>query len=337
MLKSVSVDEFLKGEVIIDVRTPAEFEAGHIIGAVNIPLFTNEERAVVGTLYVRTGREEAIEKGLEFVGPRMAEMVRRAKKEAVGRSINVYCWRGGMRSSSVGWLFSTAGMDVNILKGGYKAYRRDFERMLNEISWKIVLLSGSTGSGKTELLYHLEDMGEQVVDLEGLAHHKGSVFGGLGQLKQPTTEQFINKLHHRFRELDTTKRVWCEGESISIGHVFMPQKLYDLMRQGLQIEIEMEVEQRLDRLMVEYGDFNANELIEAFTKIRKRFGFDQTKLAIELVENGEIRAAAAMGLKYYDKVYKKNGTADVTFTVDNADMKASAAQLREAVNAMILK
>lgn len=333
MLQSVEVDEFLKGDVIIDVRTPAEFESGHIIGAINIPLFTNEERAVVGTLYVRKGREQAIEKGLEFVGPRMADMVRQAKKTAAGRAVNVHCWRGGMRSGSVGWLLSTAGLDVNVLKGGYKAYRHSFEQMLDEIPWKIILLAGSTGSGKTELLHHIADSGEQVLDLEGLANHKGSAFGGIGQPQQPTTEQFINKLHHRFREFDPSKQIWCEGESILIGHVFMPQKLYDLMRHGLQIEIEMSVEQRLDRLMVEYGNFSAGDLIASFEKIRKRFGFDQTKQAIELVGQGEIRAAATMALKYYDKAYKKNAVNEIVFKADNSDMSLSAERLSALVTA----
>lgn len=331
MLRSVEVDEFLAGEVIVDVRTPAEFEAGHIPGAINVPLFTNQERVVIGTLYVRTGREEAIEKGLEFVGPRMADIVRHAKRASQGRTVYVHCWRGGMRSGSVGWLLSTAGLDVRILKGGYKAYRSSFEQMLENQKWDIVLLSGSTGCGKTELLHHLERMGEQVLDLEGLAHHKGSVFGGLGQMAQPTTEQFINKLHHRFRELDPTRRVWCEGESISIGHVFMPQRLYNLMRQGQQIEVEMSVEQRMNRLMVEYGDFASSDLIASFEKIRKRFGFDQTKLAIELVEQGDIRSAAKMALKYYDKVYKKNTTIGTPFVANNDQMKESAQRLKEFI------
>lgn len=330
MLQLVDLDTFLETDLIIDVRTPAEFASGHINGAVNLPLFTNEERVVVGTLYVRQGKDEAVEKGLEFVGPRMAQIVKDAKKLAQGRTIGIYCWRGGMRSGSVGWLLSTAGLDVRVLKKGYKAYRHNFEQMLNNTPWQIVLLSGSTGCGKTELLQHLAQMGEQVLDLEGLANHRGSVFGGLGQGQQPTTEEFMNRLHHVFRTFDPMRRIWCEGESISIGHVFLPQKLYDIMHQGVQIEIEMSVDQRMDRIMMEYGNFSQAELIAAFEKIRKRFGFDQTKLAINFVEQGDIYSAAKMALKYYDKVYRKTEISH-TYIVDNQDMKTSAKALYDLV------
>lgn len=340
MVRSITVNDFLneataKG-VIIDVRTPAEYAKGHIIGAINIPLFTNEERVVVGTLYIKVGREEAIEKGLEFVGVRMADMVREAKRIAQGSPVYLYCWRGGMRSSSVAWLFSTAGLKVSVLKGGYKAYRRNFEQLLEQNDWQFVLLSGSTGCGKTELLHRISDMGEQVLDIESLANHKGSAFGGLGQEQQPTTEHFINKLHHQFRELTSTRMVWCEAESMSIGSIYLPQRFYEIMRSGIDIRIEMDIEQRLDRLMVEYGSFSAENLIESFRKITKRFGPDQTKIAIEHIENGEIRNAAAMGLKYYDKCYKKTADdgRDTCFIADNTNMEQSAQKLNARVHGL---
>lgn len=339
MVRSVAVNDFLseaaENGVVIDVRTPAEFEKGHIIGAVNIPLFTNEERVVVGTLYIRVGREQAIEKGLEFVGGRMADMVRQAKSIAAGRPVYVYCWRGGMRSGSVGWLFATAGMTVATLKGGYKAYRRSFEQLLEVNKWNFLLLSGSTGCGKTELLHRIADMGEQVLDLEGLANHKGSAFGGLGQEPQPTTEHFINKLHHRFRQLSPSLPVWCEAESVMIGGVFLPAKLYEIMHSGVEVRIEMEVEQRLDRLMIEYGEFSAEQLTQGFLKIAKRFGPEQTKNAVAFVQSGEIRSAAAMGLMYYDKCYKKSADKQekMIFTADNTDMMGSAKKLIELLGA----
>lgn len=332
MIKSTTVDTFLSEAqsqgVIVDVRTPAEFEKGHIIGAHNIPLFTNEERVVVGTLYIQVGRDEAIEKGLEFVGPRMAQIVRQAKEISRGRPLYIYCWRGGMRSGSVGWLLSTAGLDVTVLKGGYKAYRRNFEQMLQTIPWQIVLLSGSTGSGKTELLHRLAKLGEQVLDLEGLANHKGSVFGAMGQQPQPTTEHFMNRLNDAFRRFDPQRRIWCEGESPTIGHVFLPTKLYEIMHRGTLIEVEMAVDQRMDRLMIEYGEFTSDEFIEAFRKIEKRFGREQTKQAIEHINQGQIRAAAQMALGYYDKCYRKTEHPEITITVDNNDMGKSSQELK---------
>lgn len=335
MVRTLSTDEFLNNAqqgVIVDVRTPAEFESGHIVGAINIPLFSNEQRAVVGTIYKRIGKEQAVEKGLEFVGAKLADLVRDTKRVSDGKPLFLYCWRGGMRSGSMAWLFSTAGMDVSLLKGGYKAFRHSFEHMLEAIDWEIVLVSGATGSGKTELLHHIAEQGEQVLDLEGIANHKGSVFGGFGQQPQPTTEHFINLLHKCFREFDRSKRIWCEGESMLIGHVFLPQKLYDIMRNSKIVEVAMDIEQRLDRLTIEYGLFPTEMLIEAFTKIRKRFGNEQTQQAIDYLGEGNIREAARMALGYYDKAYVKSGSKQAreqieNFTIDNNNMKNSALRL----------
>ncbi len=316
----------------MDVRTPAEFASGHIPGAYNIPLFSDEERAVVGTLYVRTGREEAIEKGLEFVGPKMAGIVRAAKELCGGREIFLYCWRGGMRSGSVAWLLETAGLRVTLLDGGYKSWRRAFDALLENHPWRFVMLAGATGCGKTELLGRLEAMGEQVLDLEGIACHKGSAFGGLGQRPQPTTEHFINLLHERMRDFDPSRRVWCEGESMLVGHVFIPQTLFTMLRSGGVIEVEMAREQRLDRLMVEYGAFPAEELSDAFRRIAKRMGPEQSASAIAALDAGDVRAAASLALEYYDKSYARNLPEDANppkFTADNADMERSAAKLLE--------
>lgn len=341
---------------VVDVRTPLEFERGHIPGAVNMPLFTNEERAEVGTLYVKVGRDEAVHRGLEFVGPRIAQMVSRAREivdafyggtcdttsdgcnvgsdlyhgdfqNNVGarKVIYLYCWRGGMRSGSVAWLLDTAGFDVCLVRGGYKAYRRSFERMLVDGVWDFRVLSGSTGCGKTELLHHLGEMGKQVLDLEGLANHKGSVFGALGQHAQPSNEQFTNILHSVFRGLDPGRAVWCENESMSIGRVSMPPALYALIRRSPRVEVQMDVEQRLDRLMVEYGDFSTQSLADAFAKITKHMGREQVADAVAALERGEVRLAAGMALKYYDKVYKKTEATDVqVFVADNRDMVGAA-------------
>lgn len=292
--------------VTIDVRSPLEFEAGHKVGAINMPLFSNEERAEVGTLYKQVGRERAVERGLEFVGPKMAELVRTARQLSAGEPIELYCARGGMRSGSVAWLLRTAGLEVNIIKGGYKAYRAEFERNLAEKQWRLVVLSGATGSGKTELLHAIERASGQVLDLEGLANHRGSVFGGVGQGAQPTTEHFINLLHDRMDSFDKSRPVFCEGESMLIGHVYMPRALYDTMQSSPQVEVTSDREDRLQRIMREYGTLPVERLRECFLKIAKRMGPEQTKNAVEALDRGEIRAAAYLGLDYYDKCYKKS-------------------------------
>lgn len=289
--------------IILDVRTPAEYSAGHIPGAVNFPLFTDEERVVVGTAYVQEGRDEAVEKGLEFVGPKMASFVREAKRLAGGKPLFVHCWRGGMRSGSIAWLLRTAGLDVKLLRGGYKAYRQSFVELLDNGGWKFIILGGSTGCGKTQILHQLAACGQQVLDLEGLACHKGSAFGALGEQPQPTTEQFANNIQTAFRRFDPTRPIWCEGESESIGKVFIPRNLFLQMTASPLIVLELPRELRIRHIMQEYGSFPADQLIASFHKIERRLGGAAATQAIQAVESGDLPTAISIALHYYDKGY----------------------------------
>lgn len=308
MEQDLMVNDFLKQSeegVIVDVRTPAEFNQGHITGAVNIPLFSDEERVIIGTLYKKQGKDVAVEKGLEFVGPKMASFVKEAKKIAQEKTIFIYCWRGGMRSGSMAWLFRTAGLKVKRLTGGYKAYRTSFLEDVLTRGWKMIVLGGPTGCGKTEILHRLKEQHEQVLDIEGLANHKGSAFGALGQMEQPTTEQFVNLLHVALRNMDPALPVWCEGESISIGRVYIPKELYEIMQNSPFIYLTLPVELRLNRLMDEYGKFDISELTDSFKRIERRLGGQHAKAAIEYLQNGNIREAARIALSYYDKSYNR--------------------------------
>ncbi|MGL4993635.1 MAG: tRNA 2-selenouridine(34) synthase MnmH [Bacteroidales bacterium] len=309
MEQDLNVNDFLiqaKQGVIVDVRTPAEFFQGHIVGAVNIPLFTDQERVIIGTLYKQEGKDIAFEKGLEFVGPKMASFVKEAKKVANGRSIFIYCWRGGMRSGSMAWLFRSAGLEVKRLTGGYKAYRSSFAEDVINRGWKIIVLGGPTGCGKTEILHQLQTQKEQVLDIEGLANHKGSAFGALGQQDQPTTEHFCNILHDKLRNLDPNKPIWCEGESLSIGRIYIPKELFEIMQASPFIYLNLPIEVRLDRLVKEYGNFDVAQLADSFSRIQKRLGGQNAKAAIEYLENGNIREAARIGLIYYDRSYNRS-------------------------------
>ena len=189
MAPCLHIDAFLAaGGALLDVRTPAEFRQGHIPGAANLPLFSDAERAEVGTLYKQQGRQAAVLRGLALVGPRMealaAELVTWSERSA-GAPLRLHCWRGGMRSGSVAWLAQQLELPVLLLEGGYKSYRR-WVLELFERPWPLRLLGGRTGCGKTELLLALRERGAAVVDLEGLAHHRGSSFGGLGLPEQPS-------------------------------------------------------------------------------------------------------------------------------------------------------
>jgi len=304
MSEKIGVLEFYKlsrSIPIIDVRSPGEFETGHIPGAYNIPIFTNEERAIVGTIYKKQGKEPSVLKGLEIVGTKLRTFADTARKLSVDNKILVHCWRGGMRSASMAWLFETVGINTFILEGGYKAFRKyGKEQLANS---KLIVLGGLTGSGKTETLLEIRKNGEQVVDLEGLAHHKGSAFGALGQEAQPTNEQFENDLLYQWLSFGLSKPVWVEDESHSIGSNWLPSELYSLMRISPVIKMEIDKNFRIKRLMNEYASFNNNKLEQCILRIGKKLGGQNVKKALESLENDNLEEVANITLAYYDKSY----------------------------------
>ncbi len=287
---------------IIDVRSPGEFAQAHIPGAINLPLFDNDERAKVGTIYKKQNKDKAILAGLDIVGPKMAKFVVKAKKIAKNNKILIHCWRGGMRSGSMAWLFKTAGLNVEILEGGYKAYRQFIKNELAKQA-NITILSGSTGSGKTDILKELKKLGEQIIDLEGIAHHKGSAFGAIGEKKQHSTEQFENNLYKAWSKLNLHKRIWIEDESKAIGLNHIPDEIFLQMRQAPVIKINVPKEVRIKRLVKDYTYADKEVLIYHLNRIKKRLGPNETKLAIESVQNGDMTYAVNLSLTYYDKAY----------------------------------
>ena len=302
----IETDFFLSNRsdsLVLDVRSPEEYRRGHIPGAESFPLFSDAERAEVGTLYVRHSRQAAVERGLEFVGPRMAEMVREARSLAAGRDIILYCWRGGMRSESVAWLLSVAGLRIRRLRGGYKAYRRHFPDILKLYPWRFIVLGGYTGSWKTPILNELSQMGEQVIDLEGLANHKGSAFGALGQEQQPTTEHFMNLLHDAVSACDPGRPIWVESESKTIGRVFLPDDFYKVMHQAPLIELSVPRPVRIAHIAKEYGVYDVEALANSFEHIARRMGGAATTQAITALKEGRLEEAVSLALDYYDKAY----------------------------------
>jgi tRNA 2-selenouridine synthase len=298
--------EFLERSLsipVIDVRAPKEFRQGHIPGALSMPLFDDEERAIVGTTYSRTGKDVAVMKGLEIVGPKLPEFTRKAKEYAKNGELLVHCWRGGMRSEAMAWLFGFSGIKTAVLEGGYRAYRHCIRESFQQ-GPPIIVLGGMTGSGKTELLHHLSSQGEQVIDLEGLANHRGSAFGSLGQPDQPTTEQFENNLASLWLALDPQKPVWLEDESRNIGRVILPDLLFNKMIAAPLVFIDLPFEIRVKRLTEEYGNFATDDLIELISKIGRRMGGDQANTAIKALEQGNVSEAVAIVLHYYDKSYR---------------------------------
>lgn len=301
----LSVEEFLSlrsSHPIIDVRSEGEFEEGHVSGANNIPLLNNEERAIVGTAYKKKGQAQAIREGFRLVGPRLVEIIQHTEKIAGGKEILVHCWRGGMRSYNFSQFAGMAKINSLVLAGGYKTYRQfvleTFQKPL-----QVILIGGCTGSGKSEVLRTLAELGEQIIDLEKLAHHKGSAFGSLLQPPQPTTEQFHNNLFEEIYKLDLTKRIWVEDESITIGKVFLPPNFWQQMKASPVVQMDVAKEVRVKRLVKEYGPADRIEFLAAMDKIVKRLGGQHYKAAKEKLLEGDMSGTIDILLTYYDKYY----------------------------------
>lgn len=321
---------------VIDVRSPGEFERGHIPGAHNLPLFDNAERAKIGTLYKQKGREEAVLAGLEIVGPKMSGFVQRSRELSKNNEVLVHCWRGGMRSGSFCWLLNMAGIKARTLKRGYKAYRNEVQSSFKNKA-KLIVVGGETGSGKTDILKSIREKGEQVIDLEGYANHKGSSFGAMGQDPQPVTELFENKLHAQWSRLDLSKRIWVEDESKSIGRVFIPEGLWSQMKAAPVLRIKLPKSERIKRLVREYGTFEKKDLGAAIERIEKRLGGLAYKQAMEALNDSDLATVADLTLTYYDKAYnfphekrKFEGVHVVESDKDDAD--ANAAKLIAAAD-----
>ncbi len=288
---------------ILDVRSPGEFAQGHIPGAVSLPLFTDAERAEVGICYKQQGHDQAVELGFALAGGKFAGFIAQAKQIAPDRQLRLHCWRGGMRSEAVAWVLELAGFEVSLLKGGYKTFRRwvlhQFERPK-----PIVILGGMTGTGKTDILQALWGLGEQVIDLEHLANHRGSSFGALGLPPQPTQEQFENALALAWAAIDARRPVWLEAESRRIGLCRIPDALFTRMEQAWLLEIHRPLAERLAYLVEIYGGFPAAELIAATERIRKRLGGQRTQAAVQHLQAGQPSAAFELILDYYDRTYQ---------------------------------
>jgi tRNA 2-selenouridine synthase len=288
---------------VIDVRTPAEFKQGHIPSAHNLPLFTNRERRSVGISYKQEGSYEALLKGLDFAGPKMASLVRKATKIATEGQLLLHCWRGGMRSASMAWLMETSGIDCWLLKGGYKSFRH-FVLSSFDQDFPFLVIGGLTGSGKTAALKALSVLGEQILDLESLAHHKGSAFGTLGEKAQYSTEYFENRICWDLWPLEKSRTIWIEDESRSIGKNILPAGIYHQIRSAPVIFLDIPRKERVDRLVKDYAGFPKEKLAASILKISQRLGGDITKKALEALQTGNYGAAAEMVLQYYDKTYK---------------------------------
>lgn len=337
--EKIHIDRFLelaKTCLLIDVRSPSEYKHAHIPGAINLALFTDDERKTVGTCYKQQSRNSAIKVALNYFGPKMTNMVEEIEELVANRSMHslsgvtnqdsriicIYCWRGGMRSSAVAWLMDLYGFKVYVLTGGYKNFRH-FVLNTFKLPFSFNILGGYTGSGKTELLKTLKKSGASVIDLEEIACHKGSAFGNIGMPEQPGQEMFENLLAEELQKLfddshvlstgsatpnqqpPTATSIWVEDESQRIGLVNLPNDLWNTMRRSPVFFINIHFEERLKHLVQEYGMLDQQKLIAAIGRIKERLGGLNTKNAIEFLIDGNVTESFRILLSYYDKHYLK--------------------------------
>lgn len=339
-IQKIFTEEFLqlaKQYPVLDVRSPGEYTHAHITGAYSLPLFSDEERKVVGTAYKQESRKTAIKIGLDYFGVKMRKMVEEAEVIISNRQsanskgqladaplpiancVLVHCWRGGMRSAGVAWLLDLYGFKVFTLAGGYKTYRQ-WARSQFEKQYNFTIVGGYTGSGKTLVLHELKRLGKAVIDLEGLASHKGSAFGALGERRQPSQEMFENLLADELylvaqnlvsaeaaglAKNSLPETIYLEDESQRIGLLNIPTELWNTMRKSPVSFIDIPFEERLNYLTAEYGKFEKEKLVNAVIRIQKRLGGLETKNAVNYLLENNHKECFSILLKYYDKWYGK--------------------------------
>jgi tRNA 2-selenouridine synthase len=306
MPQALALKEFLqKSDPILDVRSPSEFLQGHIPGSHSLFLFNDEERAQIGTVYKKQSRQEAIELGLLILQSKLDLILNQTATLLTSTEGRVLCWRGGMRSGFLARLLQLLGHRITTLKGGYKTYRRWVLEKLDQLELPFLcVLGGLTGSNKTTILQALQLRGEQIIDLEDLAKHRGSAFGGIGLTSQPTQEQFENELAMVIERLDLSKPIWIEDESRLIGRCHLPKSLYQKMLQAPLFYIQRSTEERLIHLLAHYGQASKQQLSQAVHRIAKRLGSQLTKETLQLIEQGNYEQAFERLLAYYDKTYQ---------------------------------
>lgn len=337
--EALDIDDFLsKSEqnLVIDVRSPVEFFKGHLYNAVNIPLFEDIERAEIGTMYKQQGKEPAVARGMEIVSPKFDLFIKQVQTLSKNKKVYVYCFRGGMRSNSFAWLMNQNDLNAHILRGGYKAYRNHVLGYF-EKERELVLLGGKTGSGKTDILRKLDETTGQVVDLEHIAHHKGSAFGGINEEKQNPQQVFENTLFHKMKGTDPSMPIIMENESQSIGYNKIPSGLWNNMKKGTIIKLNVPLELRVQKLVEDYTTVDINELKISVLKIAQQLGPLNTKNCLQYLDEGNLADVARLSLLYYDKAYEYNKTGAqliIPIDCDTLDADVNAKKVKQVLDSL---
>ncbi len=297
---------------IVDARSPGEFLEDRVPGAVNWPVLDDQERALVGTQYKQVSPFEARKQGAVLASRNIARHVER-ELGGIARDWQplVYCWRGGQRSGSLALVLSEIGFRVQLIDGGYRGFRRAVTAALNELPqrFQYKVLCGATGSGKSRLLQALHALGAQVLDLERLANHRGSVLGLVPGSPQPSQKAFDTLVWNALRRFDPTRPVWVESESKKVGALRVPDALMTVMRQSTCLHVDLDVESRVRLLMTDY-DFFVNDVdsfCERLDALRELRGNEVINRWQARARSGELEAVVRELLTlHYDPIYRQS-------------------------------
>ncbi|MFG6495261.1 tRNA 2-selenouridine(34) synthase MnmH [Fictibacillus sp. UD] len=311
-LETISINDLdLDKYLLFDVRSPKEYEEYHLPGAINLSIFTNEQRAEIGTLYKQESKEAAIERGLEVVGPKLPALfqkIKTEKKKNPDKKAVIYCARGGLRSKSIAQTMNMIGIQCLQLEGGIRSYRKQiesfFERFI-KTPRKIIVLEGHTGTMKTKILEQLQSEGYPVINLEEMAGHKGSIFGRIGE--QPSSQKkFESNLFERLKELETSQSLIIESESKRIGRVVVPDFLLEGKYSGTRIHVEIPFHLRVHFICNVYKPLlHKDEIVEAVNKLSKRIPLPVMEDLQHRLQNQNYEKVVSLLLEnYYDPKYE---------------------------------
>ena len=333
---------------IIDVRSPAEFAEDHVPGAINLPVLSNAERAQVGTIYVQESRLKANRIGAAYVARNIAAHLEGALRDkGPDFAPLVYCWRGGQRSASMATILSRVGWRTTLLEGGYRTYRRAVRAQLYDTPWPtpVVVLDGDTGTAKTEILNRLRAYGIQIIDLEGLARHRGSLLGSWDGQAQPSQKLFETRLWSALQELVPTRPVLIEAESSKVGDLMIPPGLWRAMQGAPRIRVTAPVEARVGYLVRAYRDVAEDHarLAEVITRLPVHIGAEARKAWLALLAERDYEALAReLILGHYDPAYararRREGRTEVAVIaldhLASEDIDAAAAELARSLQSL---
>jgi len=328
-----------EGALCIDVRTPAEFAEVTVPGAINVPILDNQERAEIGTLYKQSGPSLARQRGVELVSPRIPSLIQavNSQRRDGDRPVLVFCWRGGLRSGSMVQFLNLAGIPAMQVVGGFKAFRTHVMEFLERGEWgRLFVLRGLTGVGKTRLLKRLEADGYPVLDLEGIANHRGSAFGALGLTEQPGQKAFETSLWEALRRIPPGSWALSEGESRNIGKLQLPEQVYRSLQLETTLWLEAPLELRVRMILEDYparDDFKA-AFVKPIEALKRRLGKERVAGFLRLLDDGQWEELVRqLMVDYYDPMYnfrKPEHCRDVEFCSEDqgvARLKAAVFEL----------